>query len=1736
MAAQIGSLFVSLTADIKPFATEFSRAATITRSTANSIRRDVNLTEASVARLRGSMGKSGNYFSPGRILAASRAFDSLNSRTDLLRAALLSTTAAFGGLAAAMTSNVILRYADTSTKITNSLKVVTKSTTDLIATQRALSASSNDARASLQASATLFSRITKVAPERSADQILKITSTVQKALQLGGASAQETASAMLQLSQGLASNRLGGEELRAVLETPLGLELAKGLGVTIGEFRELSIQGKLTADVILGALTRIAPEIDRQFSRTARTLDQALTIADNNITNYIGGLNEAYNVTGNLGEAIIYLSENLDVLGGALSAVGLTLGTVFAGRLFGRAAGGAQSKFQGIVQDFRDIKTSANENLKAASRDLRELQDRLRDVQNQRTQAAVRAIYPMENASPAQMKAYQQAVAAAAKAEQDHLASVHALATRTAELGAVQTQVSTRAASLVDKQVKAEEKLRKLQIERNLLFMDLQDNSEARQRALYGGMDAGPVRTVIVNSIREQEREIKDAMAKIDEQIVKQQEVVAQRVAAVGNLTVEAERKAADERLKIQQDILNKRLEAEAKLADLTRRRQAVDSAKSNIGLEVGQRSIEEARALDQQIITLNRTIDTANSQMAAMQRQSSSVARAWSFLKGQGASLLGVLGGPWGVAFTGAIASIAFFAEQSLKAEAASEKFTQQLREMGLIAAQTEEALKSLGERRIEVAREQIREGERQIKQREEELEGLASTALGQRAFRSLQNSPIGDAYKAFADLVEQFRAGKISAKEAEDALNDLTRDDYGADFDSWTVRAKQLLEELDAAPKAISKFQSELRNIERAQFGAEQESPGDYIHQMVVARQEQATYEQKYRDELMMTERQQKVAAEAARILEDEKFKGTWATRELADALAEENIRYQENAEKIREAEQAAKAYSATLNSMVQANAYDVSRAQENPFDPAAEAARQRFLTDIAMANALKRAAPDEQLVSGAKQNPYRDVELARFVRLYREELERTSRESEVLAEKERLLADETFRAAGGTEELAGSLAEQSVRAAETAAEISRLQDEYEQISDTLNSMVIPSIHDMNMALRNPFDPETQKRYEEWRRDLQMAAAIKPPAEDLVSAAQQNPFVEEQAEAYLKTITDTSRQARVAAEAEELYNQALQNGTPITMEQARVTAELLESRKELADVPVPTADPRKSLDYVDPYKEFILSQQDFLRGLDLERSTLGMNKTEAEALRRAYQLIMDAKQRFGTLTEEQQQQLAMLASREVVLTDQTAKLRAEMEDFAKSAEEGFKDIGQSMAEAIFGMKSWKNVLSEALKILIDIGSKWLGPKVAQWLGVSNVGIGTPESVAGAITPAVKTFVGGTNDVSSAGTAVGGALEIGSRFRAGVDPRLMDILNTASQRYPGRVEAVSGVRPGDPRQHGRGLAADVQLYDSTGKALPNYQDAASFRAYEEFAQEARRVQMEKYPELNDQFRWGGYFSGPKGKYGAADLMHFDLNGRVGMGGGTWAGGLSAAQRGYFPGAVSMGMTEEARAAAASLSDLSERAKMADSGLVDFGNALKTSAGGTAPGGIPLVGGGGPLDLGQMAQGGGILANLGQAFSSIFQNIGSALGGLLQGGGGILSTILGFILHDGGTVGATSAVRAVPAGAFAGAPRYHTGLRSDELPAILQKGERVLTARQWDRTVSTMSGLAARGGSIADNRSLVHRGGDLIVQGNVTEDVLPKVQAMLQENNVQQRKDLERNWGTVGGNYMKRKG
>ncbi|MER3352441.1 MAG: hypothetical protein RLQ73_00555, partial [Hoeflea sp. D1-CHI-28] len=80
------------------------------------------------------------------------------------------------------------------------------------------------------------------------------------------------------------------------------------------------------------------------------------------------------------------------------------------------------------------------------------------------------------------------------------------------------------------------------------------------------------------------------------------------------------------------------------------------------------------------------------------------------------------------------------------------------------------------------------------------------------------------------------------------------------------------------------------------------------------------------------------------------------------------------------------------------------------------------------------------------------------------------------------------------------------------------------------------------------------------------------------------------------------------------------------------------------------------------------------------------------------------------------------------------------------------------------------------------------------------------------------------------------------------------------------------------------------------------------------------------------------------------------------------------------------------------------------------------------------------------------------ALSGLFSGFGGASGGIFGG------AVIPGILHDGGVAGRDGYGhgRTVSPSVFRGAPRYHSGgiagLRPNEVPAILEKGERVIPA------------------------------------------------------------------------------
>lgn len=138
-------------------------------------------------------------------------------------------------------------------------------------------------RADAEGTISLYNRIAMSGVRASNDRILRFVETFNKTMAISGTSAQENRAVMLQLAQGMGSNRLGGDEFRSIAEQAPMFKymLARGMGVNPGALKQMGAEGKLTAEAIMTAMEKVQDQIDDIFKTAPWTLGQLLIILQN---------------------------------------------------------------------------------------------------------------------------------------------------------------------------------------------------------------------------------------------------------------------------------------------------------------------------------------------------------------------------------------------------------------------------------------------------------------------------------------------------------------------------------------------------------------------------------------------------------------------------------------------------------------------------------------------------------------------------------------------------------------------------------------------------------------------------------------------------------------------------------------------------------------------------------------------------------------------------------------------------------------------------------------------------------------------------------------------------------------------------------------------------------------------------------------------------------------------------------------------------------------------------------------------------------------------------------------------------------------------------------------------------------------------------------------------------------------------------------------------------------------
>ncbi|MCM0739888.1 tape measure protein [Clostridioides difficile] len=182
--------------------------------------------------------------------------------------------------------------------------------------------SAERSRASYLDTAQIVSRIGMNAGSAfsSTREIVSFAEQLNKKFIIAGASTQEMSSALLQLTQGLGSGVLRGEELNAVFESAPNIikSIADFLDVDIGKIRGMASEGMLTADIVKNSLLAASAETNAQFEKMPLTIGQIFTSIKNNAIMIFGAIQKKIEDTvssGGFRTFIVNVTDSLYVLG-----------------------------------------------------------------------------------------------------------------------------------------------------------------------------------------------------------------------------------------------------------------------------------------------------------------------------------------------------------------------------------------------------------------------------------------------------------------------------------------------------------------------------------------------------------------------------------------------------------------------------------------------------------------------------------------------------------------------------------------------------------------------------------------------------------------------------------------------------------------------------------------------------------------------------------------------------------------------------------------------------------------------------------------------------------------------------------------------------------------------------------------------------------------------------------------------------------------------------------------------------------------------------------------------------------------------------------------------------------------------------------------------------------------------------------------------------------------------------
>ena len=206
----------------------------------------------------------------------------------------------------------------------NQLTLVTNGTDDLNRVMGLLTQTAVANRTSFEATTELFTKL-RVATEElgvSEQDVIDVTTSLSQALQVAGADAATTNSVIRQFGQAMASGTVRGDEFNSLVEGlgPALSIMARETGINVGQLREMSRAGELSAEVMFEML-QSSNALRQSFEQMAPTIEQVKTQFDDAFDRFLISIDEALGVSDAFTAVLKAMTRELDRLSGADGAL-----------------------------------------------------------------------------------------------------------------------------------------------------------------------------------------------------------------------------------------------------------------------------------------------------------------------------------------------------------------------------------------------------------------------------------------------------------------------------------------------------------------------------------------------------------------------------------------------------------------------------------------------------------------------------------------------------------------------------------------------------------------------------------------------------------------------------------------------------------------------------------------------------------------------------------------------------------------------------------------------------------------------------------------------------------------------------------------------------------------------------------------------------------------------------------------------------------------------------------------------------------------------------------------------------------------------------------------------------------------------------------------------------------------------------------------------------------------------